>query len=288
MKRIGIITLFAALFCFIVSSAAMAYSLLGVAPVAPNTSINFQFYDYEFWVDSNANHNLDYGDKIYGVYKINSIVIGGTSYGLGNQFLGGNFTYTVVNPPAGTVSTSYVAFKDAMNLYYNPNAPVDFNGIGWLGNNDISDYITYAGSTTPTVKLATFVPTNATANATFLTGYNTTDTSWVSGLTLASMNVNLTTQGPTLFGPVLNAAFANNWSMNSYLKYPPTISPTLSTTPTYQTTLTSGNFTFASSDPIGVTFLHPVPEPATIMLLGAGLLGLGSWGRKKTKKGKES
>jgi len=41
---------------------------------------------------------------------------------------------------------------------------------------------------------------------------------------------------------------------------------------------------FAREDGSAVLGTHPIPEPATMLLLGSGLLGLGAFGRRKTKR----
>ena len=277
MRRLGIITLFAALFCFMITGAAMAYTL----PFAPGLNVNagdnlsMHFSDYEYWVDSNANHYVDAGDTIYGVYRIDGIADStlGTPYYTVEGFLGGNFTYNVVGPTTNPSTT--LTFKDEMSTYYNPyvSSVVLYD---WKGPN-ITSYLN------PGLKVGGL--TTDTFSAGMLSPYTNYDGTWVAGQKIAgisSVPMTLTYSAYSIFNMSLT-----DWYMNSYIMDAPSVTPYVPYTPSYQTALsTTGNFTWGSTDPISVTF-HPVPEPATIMLLGAGLFGLGSFGRKKSKKNRD-
>lgn len=244
----------------------------------------------EFLVDvGTQNGTLDVGDRLAGIISFNTIEQGSNTHSLGlatpNDELTGVFDITVLSKSAnGAGGFNYVfgastLAQIAADLGSSFGAPAGTTAILW---DDATHNFTREG-----VTLAQAIA-SATGGTKFWTlGFTGTGAFWVA--TAASDNV--AAIGAIPF-PGNGGQF--NFGQNQFTGAGNGVGPALGTVPCLnQTTVnfcgsgsllgTGGTTTpFQAYDDSNVAINNPpIPEPASLLLLGSGLIGLAAWRRRR-------
>ena len=237
------------------------------------------FHNAENWVDVNTDGEISDGDYFYGILQVQGIKVGGldiwgqdnvapgldtftgyfltevtntTPYGLIYQIDLGPYTLGA-SDPMGVLSDAEIAQGVVMKMWTDTST-------AWEENGTVADDITKSTDGTP---WATFTTTD---------GYWYTNAPVVPpvlgtvGSTL--LGVNVVTDYTGIFGPDVNDPneFRYDLDVDMYA------------TGEIEVNSDTDYWEFLSNDP---AVFHPVPEPATMLLLGSGLIGLAVLGRKK-------
>jgi hypothetical protein len=292
MKKLSILLAAAVLLATASFSQAQPIDL-----ASGGVSTYFGFDNYENFVVSAANAanpDLAAGDQVEGILITKSIGTFSNPSLLNGQLattdLYATFQLTIASvtgtiPLNGTPSTGTINFTlntgDYLNFYTAANGTYAgvVNTPGISGATVISDLNTIGNGTAVTIGATTYAAGNLWTSTTgsnllnSVTAVNSGTGGQVDNYSWANFTVNDTGYNfaPVSFGPYDNTTLTSTLFFQEIIDL----------NNTSLTGIPQSEFLFSSTDPGTLGPATPTPEPGTIVLMGAGLFGLGAFYRRK-------